>query len=107
VVAPFKAAAATSTTTPAKRKLVLLAARTAINATVAHAASEAKPIDGALVVEVMNLLTSSCAGPAQPAPGLHADPSLQLSRAELPPPRATPWRGGSLCGGQWLAARVL
>jgi hypothetical protein len=52
-VVPFAAA-----TTAATRKLVLLAARTAISAAVAHAADEAKPIDAALVVEVMNLLMS-------------------------------------------------
>jgi hypothetical protein len=58
VVAPFGAVAAKSTTTPARRKLVLLAARTAIDAAVAHAVSEGTPLDAALVVEVMNLLSS-------------------------------------------------
>jgi hypothetical protein len=53
VVAPFEA-----TTTPAKRKLVMFAVRTAIDAVVAHAADEAKPIGVFLVVEVMNLLAS-------------------------------------------------
>jgi hypothetical protein len=57
-VAPFDVAAAAATTAPAKRRLVLLAARTAIDAAVAHAAEEAKPVDAALAVEVMNLLTS-------------------------------------------------
>ena len=41
VVAPFDAAAAKETTTPAKRLLVRLAARTAVDAAVAHAATEA------------------------------------------------------------------
>jgi hypothetical protein len=58
VVAPFAAAAAVATTAPAKRKLMLLAACTAIDAAVAHAATEAKPIDAKVVVEVMHLLTS-------------------------------------------------
>jgi hypothetical protein len=38
--------------------LVLLAARTAIDSAVTHAATEGKPLDAKLVVEVMNLLTS-------------------------------------------------
>jgi hypothetical protein len=58
VVAPFAAAAALETTTWSKRKLVLLATRTAVDATVAHAATEAKPIDVKVVVEVMNLIMS-------------------------------------------------
>jgi hypothetical protein len=37
---------------------VLLATRTAIDAAVAHAATEAKPLDVKVVVEVMNLLMS-------------------------------------------------
>jgi hypothetical protein len=38
--------------------LVLLAARTAIDSAVTHAATEGKPLDAKLVVDVMNLLTS-------------------------------------------------
>jgi hypothetical protein len=58
LVAPFEAATAEATTTPAKRKLVLLAARTAIDAAVSVAATDGKPIDAALVTDVINLLTS-------------------------------------------------
>jgi hypothetical protein len=58
IVAPFEAAAATATTMPARRQPVLLAARTAIDAAVAHAATEVKPIDVALVADVMYLLMS-------------------------------------------------
>jgi hypothetical protein len=58
VVAPFEDAHYTDTSTPTKRKLVLFAARTAIDAAVAHAATEAKPIDAKVVAEVMNLLMS-------------------------------------------------
>jgi hypothetical protein len=58
VVAPFEAAAGYATTTPAKRKLMLLATRTAIDEAVAHATAEAKPINAVLVAEVMNLLMS-------------------------------------------------
>jgi hypothetical protein len=57
-VAPFEAAAAAATTTPAQRLLVLQAVRTAIDAAVSHAATEAKPIDAKLVADVMNLLMS-------------------------------------------------
>jgi hypothetical protein len=58
IVAPFAAAVDEVTTTLAKRKLVLLAARTAIDAAVAHAADVAEPIDPKVVVDVMNLLMS-------------------------------------------------
>jgi hypothetical protein len=58
IVAPFEAAAAKATTTPAKRRLVRLAARTAIDAAVAHADEENDPIDAGLVADVMNLLVS-------------------------------------------------
>jgi hypothetical protein len=58
IVPRFEVAAAKASTTPAQRLLVLLAARTAIDAAVAHAAEEAKPIDVALVADVMNLLMS-------------------------------------------------
>jgi hypothetical protein len=56
IVAPFEAAAAAATTTPAKRRLVRLAARTAIDAAVAHADEEDEPIDAGLVADVMNLI---------------------------------------------------
>jgi hypothetical protein len=54
-VALFEVAAMAESSTPAKRLLVLLAARTAIDAAVAHAATEAKPIDAELVADAMNL----------------------------------------------------
>jgi hypothetical protein len=60
-VEPFEAAGAALCChhdAKTRRKLVLLAAGTAIDAAVSHAASEGKPIDAALVVEVMNLLMS-------------------------------------------------
>jgi hypothetical protein len=59
IVAPFEAAAGYVTTTPAKRRLVRLAARTAIDAAVTHTATEANhPIDAGLVGAVMNLVMS-------------------------------------------------
>jgi hypothetical protein len=57
-VEPFEAAAEAATTTRAQRLLVRLAARTAIDAAVAHAATKAKPIHAGLVGDVMNLLMS-------------------------------------------------
>ena len=57
-MAPFVEAAAKETTTPAERLLVLLAARTAVDAAVKHAADEKKAVDAKVVVDVMNLLMS-------------------------------------------------
>jgi hypothetical protein len=45
-------------TTPAKRLLVLLCTRTAVDAAVAHAIDQGKPVDATLAVRVMNLLMS-------------------------------------------------
>jgi hypothetical protein len=58
IVAPLEAAAAKTTRTPAKRRLVRLTARTAIDAAVAHADEEDEPIDAGLVAEVVNLVMS-------------------------------------------------
>jgi hypothetical protein len=58
IVAPFVQAAARVSTTPARRLLVLLAARTAVDAAVEHAAEAKKAVDAKVIVDVMNLLMS-------------------------------------------------
>jgi hypothetical protein len=58
LVEPLEAVAAAATTTPAKRLLVQLATRTAIDAATSHAATEGNPIHAGLVADVINLLMS-------------------------------------------------
>jgi hypothetical protein len=74
--------------TTAQRLLVLLAARTAIDAAVTHAAEEKPPIVVALVTDVMNLLMS-CDRVREPF-------SLRLTcklthRRSFPVPRRPHW----------------
>jgi hypothetical protein len=74
----------------------------------AHAAEEGKPLDAAVVVEVMNLLMSR--DRVRDLRSLRF--TCQLSRrGSFPVPSypllELPTGSGKLCGGQWLTAHVV
>jgi hypothetical protein len=108
IVAPFIAAVKEETTTPVRRLLVLLAARTAVDAAMKQATEEKKPIDANVVVDVMNLLMSR-----DRVTNLRSLRfTFQLSRRGSFPVAGYPHvelpRGVlEACGGQRVAARIV